>query len=126
MSGGMRIDPKGLPLPMQEQVAAKMLAQISAANPVAGRDERRGVKVRVQRLRFPSTMALARYYALRSVQKDGKITGLHTKVQGDRVTDICYQIIRGSCFQPSVEYVVTDFVRAGNEMRWNVEEPVKW
>lgn len=126
MSGGMRIDPKGLPLSMQEQVATKILAQIPVASPVAGSDARQRVKVRVHRLRFPSTMALARYYALRSVQKDGKITGLHTKVQGDRVNGICYQIVRGSYFQPSVEYIVTDFVRVGKEMRWEVEEPLKW
>ena len=126
MSGGMRIDPKGLPLSMQEQVDTKILAQIPVASPVAGREAHMGAKVYPRCLRFPTTMALARYLALRGIQKDGKITNLHAVVTGDRVIGICYQIIRGSCFTPSVEHTVKGFVKDRNELRWDVEESVKW
>ena len=72
MSGGMRIDPKELPLPMQEQVAVKMLAQASAPNPVAGQ-EKKTVKVSVRRLVFPSWLAAGRYKELRQKVRDGKL-----------------------------------------------------
>ena len=72
MSGGMRIDPKELPLPMQEQVAVKMLAQDSAPNPVAGQ-EKKTVKVSVRRLVFPCPGAAARYQELRQKVRDGKL-----------------------------------------------------
>ena len=71
MSGGMRIDPKELPLPMQEQVAVKMLAQASAPSPVAGGKKPR--KVAVRRLVFPCPGAAARYQELRQKVRDGKL-----------------------------------------------------
>lgn len=39
MSSGMRIDPKGLPLHMQEQVGVAIVNQMAQAVPVAGREE---------------------------------------------------------------------------------------
>lgn len=71
MSGGMRVDPKELPLPMQEQVAVKMLAQVSAPSSVAGGKKTR--KVAVRRLVFPSWLAAGRYKELRQMVRDGKL-----------------------------------------------------
>lgn len=44
MSNGMRIDPKGLPLHMQEQVGVAIAASLAQAAPVAGREERKTLK----------------------------------------------------------------------------------
>lgn len=71
MSGGMRIDPQGLPLPMQEQLATKILAQISAPDLVAG--GKKTVKVPVRRLRFPSRRAVERYRELRTKEQNGEL-----------------------------------------------------
>ena len=76
MSGGMRVDPKELPLPMQEQVAVKMLAQVSAPSPVAGGKKPR--KVAVRRLVFTSWLAVGRYKELRQKVRDGKLMYLTT------------------------------------------------
>lgn len=76
MPGGMRIDPKELPLPMQEQVAVKMLAQVSAPSPVAGGKKPR--KVAVRRLVFPCPGAAARYQELRQKVRDGKLMHVQT------------------------------------------------
>lgn len=41
MSNGMRIDPKGLPLHMQEQVGVAIAENLAKATPVAGGEERK-------------------------------------------------------------------------------------
>lgn len=94
MSGGMRIDPKELPLHYQEQVGAAILAQIMQAAPVAGRKE---ISVRnkqpVRRLVFVNDRAAARYRILRKQAESGAICELllHTDELG-RVNCFTYTI----------------------------------
>lgn len=70
----MRIDPRELPMPMQEQLAEKILAQMPAPNPVA--EEIKPIKVRVRRLRFRTAATRWRYLRLRDLVKDDIIYDL--------------------------------------------------
>lgn len=70
----MRIDPKELPIPMQEQLAEKILAQMPTRDTAA--EEIRPIKVRVRRLRFPALKDKWRYLYLRDMVRDGKICDL--------------------------------------------------
>lgn len=90
MSGGMRIDPKELPLPMREQLAIKILAQIPAPNPVAGR-EKKPVKVSVWRLVFPCQGAASRYRELRQKVRDGKLMHAFAVIHDGLVVALCYR-----------------------------------
>ena len=89
MSGGMRVDPKELPLPMQEQVAVKMLAQVSAPGPVAG--GKKPKKVAVRRLVFRSWLAAKRYKELRQMVRDGKLMCLEFVQYDGRVVAFLYR-----------------------------------
>lgn len=101
--GGMHIDPKELPLSMQEQVGVKIVAQLAQAVPVAGQSEKRTAqKVTVRRLRFPSTQALARYYALKGIARDGDITRPEPMTSEGNVIAIQYRIRRSVRFYPRV------------------------
>lgn len=85
MSGGMRIDPKELPLRHQEQLAAAILAQITKAPPVEVREEKTVIYKRpVKRLVFISDRAADRYRILRKQAQVGQITGfrLHKNEEG--------------------------------------------
>lgn len=107
--GGMHIDPKELPLSMQEQVGVKIVAQLAQAAPVAGCDERSPVIVTVRKLIFPERWALCRYYALKMIQKEGMITRPVPVTTGARVTGIEYRILREDIFAPrSSNYIRTD------------------
>lgn len=70
----MRIDPKELPVPMQEQLATKILAQMPAPAPVA--EEAKLLKVRVRRLEFKTPKAKWRYIFLRDLARVDKIPDL--------------------------------------------------
>lgn len=91
MSGGMRIDPKQLPLHYQEQVGAAILAQLTQTSPVAGREE---VAVRIKRpvrkFIFANPRAAARFRVLSKQAASGAICELlcHKNAQGliDRFT----------------------------------------
>ena len=76
MNGGMRIDPKELPLRHQEQLAAAILAQIAQAPPVAGRKETYIKKMPVRRLVFANDRAATRYRILRKQAESGAICEL--------------------------------------------------
>lgn len=77
MNGGMRIDPKKLPLRYQEQVGAALVAQLAQAAPVAGREAKpSGQRVHVRRLRFKNTRAAMRYLQLREEDRNGTISDL--------------------------------------------------
>lgn len=84
MNGGMRIDPKGLPLRHQEQVAAAILAQITKTPPVAVREEECAKRVHVRRLEFVNDRAARRYPILRKQAESGLICELllHKNEQG--------------------------------------------
>lgn len=70
----MRIDPKELPVPMQEQLATKILAQMPAPAPVA--EEAKPLKVHVCRLEFKTPKAKWRYIFLRDLVQQDKISDL--------------------------------------------------
>ena len=85
MNGGMRIDPRQLPLCYQEQVGAAILAQIAQAPSVAVREERRvRNKQPVRRLVFSNDRAASRYRILRKQAESGAICELllHKNKQG--------------------------------------------
>lgn len=85
MNGGMRIDPKALPLCHQEQVAAAILAQLMQAAPVAVREEVYISNKRpVRRLVFANDRAADRYRILRKQAQSGAICELllHTDELG--------------------------------------------
>lgn len=67
MQGGMRMDPRGLPVGMQEQAALKLAKEITEkADRVAGHGGGRAAqRVRPKRLCFPSRMAAEMYLRLR-------------------------------------------------------------
>ena len=85
MAGGMRIDPKGLPLHHQEQLAAAILAKITQAPPVEIREE---VAVRIKRpvlkFEFVNRRAAARFRILSKQAASGAICELlcHKNDQG--------------------------------------------
>lgn len=94
MNGGMRIDPKKLPLRHQEQVAAAILAQIAQTPPVAVREEVYiSNRQPVCRLVFVNDRAAARYRILRKQAESGAICELlmHTDKQG-RINCFTYTI----------------------------------
>ena len=77
MNGGMRIDPKELPLRHQEQLAAAILAQIAQAPPVAVREEECvKKKLYARRLIFVNDRAARRYRILRKQEQTGAIRDL--------------------------------------------------
>lgn len=77
MNGGMRIDPKELPLRHQEQLAAAILAQITQAPPVAVREEECvKKKLNVRWLIFVNNRAARRYRILRKQEESGAIHDL--------------------------------------------------
>lgn len=77
MNGGMRIDPKELPLCHQEQVAAAILAQFAKTPPVAVREETYIVRKQpVRRLVFANDRAAARYRILSKQAQSGAICEL--------------------------------------------------
>lgn len=77
MNGGMRIDPKELPLRHQEQLAAAILAQITQAAPVAVREEECvKKKLFARRLIFVNDRAARRYRILRKQEESGAIRDL--------------------------------------------------
>lgn len=78
-------DIREMPLHIQEQVGVAIAANLAQANPVAGREEKRPMKVPVRILRFPSPAAAARYKALRDAAREGVIYDLET-VQHDGCT----------------------------------------
>lgn len=85
MNGGMRIDPRQLPLCYQEQVGTAILAQLAQAPPVAVREEKRlRNKQPVHRLLFINDRAAARYRILRKQAESGAICELllHKNKQG--------------------------------------------
>ena len=73
MHGGMRMDPRGLPVGMQEQAALKLAKEIAAkAGRVAGRGEGRPAqRVWPRRLRFRSGDKAEVYLRLRQGARDG-------------------------------------------------------
>lgn len=74
MNGGMRIDPKELPLRHQEQLAAAILAKITQAPPVAVREEECvKKKLYARRLIFVNDRAARRYRILRKQAEEDAI-----------------------------------------------------
>lgn len=73
MQGGMRMDPRGLPVGMQEQAALKLAKEIAAkAGRVAGRGEGRPAqRVRPRRLWFRNGYKAEVYLRLRQWVRDG-------------------------------------------------------
>lgn len=118
MGGGMRLDNddiREMPLRIQEQLGTALVAQMAKAaqaairigeqfdqaNPVAGREEKRPMKVPVRILRFPSPAAAARYKALRDAAREGVIYDLDT-VQYDGCTvAFTYKIARAGEILPT-------------------------
>ena len=96
MSGGMRFDNddiRALPLHMQEQLSTALVAQMAQAAPVAGQQEKRpGVKVRVRRLRFPTSEAFLHYLAIRDLEKSGKAADIILHKKGDYIGKIIYTV----------------------------------
>lgn len=85
MSGGMRIDPKELPLRHQEQLAAAILAQITQTPPVAVREEVAvTIKRPVQKFVFVNPKAATRFRILSKQAASGAICELicHKNAQG--------------------------------------------
>ena len=77
MAGGMRIDPKALPLRHQEQLAAALLAQITQAPPVAVREDRPVRNIQpVRSMLFVNDRAAGRYRILRKQAESGAICDL--------------------------------------------------
>lgn len=100
--GGLHIDAKDLPLPMREQVAEKIVAQIRQAAPVAGREEATlPVKVPVRKLRFPSAAVKRRYQMLRDAVREGVISDLRLEATGDCVFAMRYRIQWAGEFVPT-------------------------
>ena len=94
MTGGMRIDPKELPLRHQEQVAAAILAQFAQTPPVAVREET-SVRNRlpVRKLAFVNAQAAWRYLVLRKQIKFGMVRDL-VMMQNERgvITNFIYSV----------------------------------
>lgn len=77
MNGGMRIDPKELPLRYQEQLGAAILAQFAKTPPVAVREVKYVRNIRsVRRLVFANPIAAMRYRILRKQAESGMICEL--------------------------------------------------
>lgn len=73
----MRINPKELPLNMQEQVAMAFVAQPAKAQPLADRNDKTSSrKVYVRRLRFKNIRARQRYLKLREESQNETISDL--------------------------------------------------
>ena len=72
----MRIDPRELPLPMREQVAQKIVAELAKANAVAGHQEMQKIRVRVRRLRFRSPQSVHKYQELRRLHYKNPLTDM--------------------------------------------------
>ena len=88
MSNGMRIDPKGLPLHMQEQVGVAIAASLAQATPVAGREEMPlRQKTHARRLRFRNIHAARRYLTLREEERNGEISDLVLHMNENYVID---------------------------------------
>lgn len=101
MSGGMRIDPKELPLPLREQVGVKIVAELAKAAPVAGQTEKRPAKkVAVKRLLFPSPASKILWQALRNLERVGEIEDLELKLGYDAAVAVVYRIPQYSKFIP--------------------------
>lgn len=83
MSGGMRIDPKELPLHHQEQLAAAILAQIAKAAPVEVREET--IKRTAKKLVFVNDRAAGRYRILRKMEASGQVRNLKLQKDDDGV-----------------------------------------
>ena len=101
MTGGMWIDPKELPLPLREQVAVKVVAQLAQATPVAGQKEKRPLKVPVKRLCFTSPRAAARYEILRDAVREGIISELDVVTYDGCVIAFTYRVTWAGEFIPS-------------------------
>lgn len=85
----MRVDPKELPIPMQEQLASKILAQMPMEPAVAAK------KVRVRKLRFPEIKDKWRYIYLRDLVRNGTICDLvlHLDDAGEYVRSFTYLVM---------------------------------
>lgn len=92
MSGGMRIDPRELPLPLREQVATKIVAELAKASPVVGHQETQKIKVRVRRLRFRSPQSAHKYEELRRLHYKNPLTEMILMFDGEGyVKTVTYQ-----------------------------------
>ena len=85
-------DIREMPLHIQEQVGVAIAANLAQANPVAGRGEKRSIKVPVRILRFPSPGAAARYKALRDAAREGVIYDLDTVQYDGDIVAFTYKI----------------------------------
>ena len=98
--GGLRIDAKDLPLPMREQVAEKIVAQIREATPVAGRKERTlPIKVPVRKLQLRK--AVSRYRILKDAVREGVISDLRMEELSDRLLIFRYRVQWAGEFIPT-------------------------
>lgn len=90
MQGRMRMDPRWLPVGMQEQAALKLAKEIAAkAGRVAGRGGSRAVrKVRPKRLRFRSGDKAEVYLRLRQGVRDGVLQDVRCVLCGEVVRTI--------------------------------------
>ena len=90
MQGGMRMDPRGLPMGMQEQAALKLAKEIEAkADRVAGRGEGRPAqRVWPRRLRFRSGDKAEVYLRLRQGVRDGVLQDVRCVLCGEVVRTI--------------------------------------
>ena len=90
MQGGMRMDPRGLPVGMQEQAALKLAKEIAEkADRVEGCGEGRPAqRVRPRRLRFPSGDKAEIYLRIRQGVRDGVLQDVRCVLCGEVVRTI--------------------------------------
>lgn len=104
--GGLRYDARELPLPLREQVAQKIVAQIMESHPVAGRAET-VTKVPVRKLSFRDGRAAERYRVLRDAVREGAISGLQIEHEGRFVNGFTYRVTWSGEFVPTGVPVTT-------------------
>ena len=122
--GGMRFDPKDLPLRYQEQVGTAILAQMSQTNPVAAK-KNKPLKARARRLCFPSVKAIDRYALLKRAEKEGAIEEVLAETCDGRVVAFRYRVIWHGEFVPTAIPVST-LMAWWCQSGMVVEEPLVW
>lgn len=103
MSGGLKIeDIRKLPERYQEQVVAKIVAAVTPATPVAGKEEQHhSLKVPVRKLHITGQRAINRYNALMDAVREGVISGLRVEHDHDGIYGFSYCIHWAGEYQPT-------------------------
>lgn len=96
--GGLRVDPKELPLPMREQVAVKIVAELAASAEEQAPPVEVSQRVKARKLLFPNKTAAERFRILRMFANAHLISDLRPQISKGKVWCFTYQGTGGNLF----------------------------